>query len=293
MVTLICPVRHCGEPLERREKSWVCPHGHSFDVARSGYCNLLQPQDRRSRRPGDPPAAVEARRRFLDAGYGGSLLQALLEEIDALGLRPGAAVLDAGCGEGTYLGEISRRRPMEAHGTDLSTAAIDLAARRFPAATWTIANIDRLLPYAAGSFDLVLSIDARLNPGEMRRVLRPDGRLLIAAPAPDDLIELRQAVLGEGVLKDRIERNVSLLGDSFALEGRSGVRRTVRLAPDAARDALTATYRGGRASRSERIAALASMDVTLSHDLARFRRRDAIGSSLRAAAPRPPGERRR
>jgi 23S rRNA (guanine745-N1)-methyltransferase len=271
MVTLICPVRHCGEPLQRQEQIWVCPRKHSFDVARSGYCNLLQAQDRRSPRPGDPRAAVEARRRFFDAGYGQPLLQAILNEMDALSLDLGAAVLDVGCGEGTYLGEISNRRPMEPHGTDLSTAAIDLAARRFPAVTWIIANADRFLPYATGSFDLVLSIDARVNPEEMRRILRPGGRLLVAVPAPDDLIELRQAVLGEGVLKDRLERAAASLGARFELERRRQVRRTVHLDPDAARDVLAATYRGGRESRRQRIEELSPMDVTLSHDLACFR----------------------
>ncbi len=37
-----------------------------------------------------------------------------------------------------------------------------------------------------------------MNVSEFRRVLRDDGRLLVAIPAPDDLIELR----GEG--KDRV-----------------------------------------------------------------------------------------
>jgi len=77
LTTLICPVRDCGEPLERRGRSLVCPRGHSFDLARSGYANLLQPQDRRSKRPGDAPEAVEARRRLLDAGYGEPLLRAI------------------------------------------------------------------------------------------------------------------------------------------------------------------------------------------------------------------------
>ncbi|HEX9944048.1 MAG TPA: methyltransferase domain-containing protein, partial [Thermoanaerobaculia bacterium] len=193
----MCPVRNCGAPLERRSPALACPQGHSFDVARSGYCNLLQPQDRRSQRPGDPRQAVEARRRFLEAGYGGPLLRALLDEIGVLGLRSGAAVLDVGCGEGYYLGGIARERQVEAHGVDLSTPAIELAARRYPGITWIVANADRLLPYAPESFDLVLSIDARLNPAQMRRVLAPGGRLLVAVPGPDDLVELRAAVLGE------------------------------------------------------------------------------------------------
>ena len=35
----------------------VCPRGHAFDVARSGYVNLLQPQDRRS--PGQSHAIFQ------------------------------------------------------------------------------------------------------------------------------------------------------------------------------------------------------------------------------------------
>jgi 23S rRNA (guanine745-N1)-methyltransferase len=233
--------------------------------------NLLQPQDRRSRQPGDPREAVEARRRFLEAGYGDALLQALLEEIEDLATPPGAAVLDVGCGEGFYLGGIAGARPVEAHGLDLSTPAVDLAARRYPAIIWIVANADRFLPYAPESFDLVLSVDSRVNPAEMRRVLAPGGRLLLAVPGPDDLVELRAAVLGEGVLKDRLERSAALLGEHFGMEGRRAVRQTVRLAPDAARDALAATYRGARESRRERIAAIPEMDVTLSHHLARFR----------------------
>ncbi len=188
-----------------------------------------------------------------------------------MGLPAGAAVLDVGSGEGTYLGGIARERPVEAHGIDLATTAVDLAARRFPDLTWIVGNADRFLPWESGSFDLVLSIDARLNPGEMRRVLKPEGRLLVAVPAPDDLIELRAAVLGEGVTRDRMERVEAMLADDFDLEGRRTVRETVRLSPEAARDALAATYRGARESRRERIEAIAEMDVTLSHELARFR----------------------
>ena len=266
MVTLICPVRNCGAPLERRERSLVCERGHSFDRARSGYYNLLQPQDRRSKNPGDPREAVEARRRLLETGYGEALLTALLAEI-----RPGMAILDVGCGEGFYLGRIAGERTAEAHGLDLSAPAVDLAARRHPEATWVVANADRFLPYAPGSFDRVLSVDARLHPEEMRRVLAPGGRLIVAVPAADDLLELRAAVLGEGALKDRMERTAATLSGLFEMEDRRTVRQTARLGADALRDALTATYRGGRESRMERLRELTELEVTLSHELARFR----------------------
>src|SRR5262249_32442991 len=76
---LLCPVRNCRMALARKERRLLCPHGHSFDVARSGYINLLQPQERRSNQPGDTAAAVEARRRLHDRGVTGPLLHGIAE----------------------------------------------------------------------------------------------------------------------------------------------------------------------------------------------------------------------
>lgn len=63
---LICPL--CGEALEKREKQLVCPRGHSFDIARQGYVNLLTVQQKHSLDPGDTREQVLSRRAFLDTG---------------------------------------------------------------------------------------------------------------------------------------------------------------------------------------------------------------------------------
>ena len=34
----------CGETLTKEERTWRCEKGHSFDVARQGYVNLLPVQ---------------------------------------------------------------------------------------------------------------------------------------------------------------------------------------------------------------------------------------------------------
>lgn len=271
MVTILCPVRGCGAPLERRDRSWSCERGHLFDVARSGYCNLLQPQDRKSKNPGDPRESALARRRFLDAGHGDFLLRALLEEIEGLALPARPAVLDVGCGEGYYLGSLAREREMEAHGVDLSASAVELAARRWPGVSWWIVNADRALPFADGSFDLALSIAGRRPAGELRRVLGPDGRLLVVVPGEDDLIELREAVLGEGKLRDRLERVSAELKEVFEPEGSRTVRHRATLDAEAVRDVLASTYRGARASQREKAEKLGEMAVTLSFDVMRFR----------------------
>src|SRR5438046_7308018 len=103
---LLCPVRDCHMALARVERRVRCPRGHSFDIARSGYINLLQPQERRSKRPGDTVAAVAARRRLHDRGMTGPLLDGIAEMADA---QSGDVVLDAGCGDGFYLGSLARK----------------------------------------------------------------------------------------------------------------------------------------------------------------------------------------
>ena len=115
MVTLLCSVRDCHQPLLREGPRLLCPRGHSFDVARSGYINLLQPQDRRSKQPGDMTAAVAARRRLHDRGVTAPLLSSIA---DMLAASPADIVLDAGCGDGFYLGTLARQTGFEAHGVD-------------------------------------------------------------------------------------------------------------------------------------------------------------------------------
>jgi len=91
---LLCPVTDCRLALQRDERRMFCPRGHSFDVARSGYINLLQPQDRRSKNPGDDRAVVAARRRLHDRGVTEPLLRAIAK-ITALSAAD--VILDAGC----------------------------------------------------------------------------------------------------------------------------------------------------------------------------------------------------
>jgi 23S rRNA (guanine745-N1)-methyltransferase len=242
---LLCTVRTCHLPLAFEERRVVCPRGHAFDIARSGYINLLQPQERRSRKPGDSAEAVAARRRFLDGGHAEPLLQG----IRAMVPRRVGDILDAGCGEGYYLGSLGR-----GCGVDISTAAVDLAARRYPQCQWIVANADRFIPYAEASFDVVLSITGRMNAPEFRRVLRHGGFLLVAVAAPDDLIELR----GRG--RDRVARTVETFPE-FELIKRERVTTVAELNSQDAADILRATYRPRQA---------APQRVTLSLDLLLF-----------------------
>jgi 23S rRNA (guanine745-N1)-methyltransferase len=239
MPQLLCTVRDCHEPLRREERRVVCTLGHSFDVARSGYINLLQPQDKRSREPGDSQEMVLARRRLLDSG--------MFKPIDdAIASIVGSAIaLDVGCGEG---------HTPSTCGIDISIPAIEAAAKRYPNREWIVANADRFIPYAGASFDVVLSITSRLNPAEFRRVVRD--RLLVAIAGPDDLVELR------GHTRDRVERTVDMFAPLFKLDRHERIALRAPVDGDALRGLAVSTYRPKRMKETGA--------VTISRDLLLF-----------------------
>ena len=219
---LICPV--CEQPLAREERGWRCPRGHAFDRAREGYVHLG-----RSRQPGDTRAMLRARRAFLERGH----YAPLAEQLSALAVAQYAALpsekrllgtLDAGCGEGYYIGQVQRALaealPVAppCFGLDVSRDAARLAARRYPAVTFVVADVRARLPFASASLGLLLDVFAPRNPAEFARVLAPGGALLVVIPAPEHLAELRAALplLGvEAEKQQQVERRLGAAG--FAL----------------------------------------------------------------------------
>ncbi|MBR4742958.1 MAG: methyltransferase domain-containing protein [Oscillospiraceae bacterium] len=196
---LICPV--CSAPLAEAGRTLRCPAGHSFDLAASGYCNLLT-GSRNGAFMGDDREMVAARRRFLESGAYAPLREALCRLLVSLTEgRSGLSLLDAGCGEGYYTraaaaalsgaGRLSR-----AVGADISKAATRYAAGRDRSVRYVTANTYRL-PIADGCADLILSLFAPAPADEFRRVLAPDGLVIRAVPGADHLWELKEAVYDE------------------------------------------------------------------------------------------------
>jgi 23S rRNA (guanine745-N1)-methyltransferase len=262
-------VRDCGLLLERVERRMACTRGHSFDITRSGYINLLQPQDRRSLAAGDSREAVAARARLLGAGVGQQIVAAFAE-LAASYLADQAVVADLGSGTGDLLAALHALRAIDGVGIDLSAAAIDHAARRFPDHTWVVANADRRLPLLDRSVDLVLSLHGRRNAADTERVLTRGGHLIVGIPAHDDLIELRTSVLGSGVDRDRGEALISELASSFSIITRASAREQHHLDRASLVDLLHGTYRGIRTSSAARVEALTELDVTLASEFLVF-----------------------
>ena len=150
--------------------------------------------------------------------------QRMAERLLLVKLQP-AAILDAGCGTGDALSELSARYPdASLIGLDLAYAMLDSARRRAAAANasersllarllGTRAMARRIpalvcgdacrLPLAAGTIDLVWSNltlqwinDASAAFAEFHRVLRVGGLLMFTTFGPDTLKELRAAFAG-------------------------------------------------------------------------------------------------
>lgn len=259
-MNLLCTVRGCALPLAIEGRVARCAAGHAYDRAREGYWNLLQPQDRRSPRAGDTLDAALARRRWIERGYASGLI----ETIRALLPSPGTA-LDVACGEGSLTRAVFPAA--QVLGLDLSAPSIRLAARSFRDVTWVVANADRGLPIADASADVAVSLFGRRPFAELRRVVRPGGRLLVAIPAEDDLVELREAAQGEAVRRDRVEGVLAESAGAFVLERRETWRSRGLHDRPALEDALAMSYRGSRRSERARLEGVDSLDVTVAAEL--------------------------
>lgn len=203
-------------------------------MARSGYLNLLQPQDRRSAQPGDGTAAVRARRRLHEAGHSQPLLQRMGE---LLALQPSDVLVDAGCGEGFYPGSLQQSSGCTAVGVDISSQAIDLAARRYPQCIWLVANADRRLPLLDGCASWVISITGRRSAEEFARVLAPGGQVLLALPGVRDLEEIR------GTGSSRVAEALSPFAAGFVELRRETVTHQADLTAAEVEDLRHAIYR--------------------------------------------------
>ena len=116
----------------------------------------------------------------------GSVVRQTVEPmLDAAGVTRGKTVLDVCCGPG-MLAAGALARGADAVGLDFSAEAVELARKLSPGGQYQQGDA-QALPYPAAAFDVVLcgyGVMHVPNPAaalaEMRRVLRPDGRVALS-----------------------------------------------------------------------------------------------------------------
>lgn len=221
---LRCPV--CEAELAPGGGVLRCESGHSFDVARQGYVNLV---------PGsaDTAAMVEARDDFLRAGHFGRLTGELVAQ--AGGLDVPGVVVDLGAGTGHYLARALDALPSSLGiAIDSSPAALRRAARSHDRAAAVGADVWKPLPLKDGVAALMLSVFAPRNPGEMARILAPGGSLLAVTPTNRHLYELVGPLGLLSVPDDKEDRLDAQLGGRLALVSRHTIEYAMFLTRDEA-----------------------------------------------------------
>ena len=188
---LTCPVCKNGVAVEGG--TLCCLGGkHRFDLAREGYVNLAV-----GHAPGgDSKQAIAARTSFLQNGYYAPAAAALEQAVQEC-LPAGAALIDAGCGQGYYDGRLAAKG-FRILGVDLSKfgcarAAKDAGMQGLDNAAYAVASV-YTLPVKDACADGVVNVFAPCAEQEYGRVLKDGGYLFLLGAGPQHLMGLKRAM---------------------------------------------------------------------------------------------------
>ncbi|MGA0565828.1 putative RNA methyltransferase [Rathayibacter sp. KR2-224] len=247
-----------------------CDAGHRFDAKKHGYVNLLSSQPRIA---GDTPDMLDARSALLSGGAYDPVVRVVADSVLSTGIPQ--RLLDAGSGTGHYSSAILGRTQMtgRALATDIAPDAVHRSVRRLgrERADGLVADTWRPLPIRDGAADAIINVFAPRNVGEFRRVLAPDGCLVIVTPQQDHLLELRRALPMLDVPADKSLRITEDFADDFVLEQSTPVRYTLAVSHETA----MALRSMGPSAHHGAVLSPAAMppEVTVAVDVLRFRSR--------------------
>lgn len=292
VAALACP--HDGAPLRLDARVLGCPNGHRFDLARQGYATLTAG---RPPHTGDSSAMLERRIRVHEAGVlaafhaavvaatqgGDDARLELADDLRRVGevrcTPPAGIVCEVGAGPGTYLASVLGTMPDRAGlAVDVAKAAARRAARCHPRASAIVADVWDGLPLRAASVAVLLDVFAPRNAAEFARVVAPGGMLVVVAPEPEHLAELRQRFGMLNVPGKKSARIAAELAPAFAAREVRTIRTTVPITPALAIDLATMGPSGHHLDAHalaavERGAGVTTMPVTIAATMTRFERR--------------------
>ena len=190
---LTCPI--CESSLSREANSLICEKNHCFDFAKEGYINLLPPQHKKTKEPGDNKEMIRCRKAFLQNGYYEFLAPKVLEVINEFhDTNSQSNFLDSGCGEGYFTDKIEKQlNKFNFYGMDISKEAVRLAAKRNKNIQWFVASSNNI-PLTQSSLDVVLKINAPLNFEKLKTKLSNNAIVISVSPGTNHLAKLRETM---------------------------------------------------------------------------------------------------
>lgn len=264
---LACPL--CHTPLVLDVGSYRCQHGHNFDIAKEGYVNLHAVQHKKSHHAGDTLPSLQARLRFLQAGFYAPLKQKTLEILKAYPTSPNTA-LDIGAGVGYYT-EALAMVGNQVVGLDIAKPAIKIASRLNKNTQWVVAT-SAVLPILDRSVGVCMSFFSPLPVSEMHRVMAKDGLVLVAVAGEGHLLALREQLF-DSVRPHRPTKIDEQLGGHFEKVDEFAISHSFCLSSAGIADLVCMTpyaYKATAAAR-QKVLALPSLLLTAQFHLALFK----------------------
>lgn len=214
-----CPV--CRESLKKSGNSYLCEKNHCFDIAKSGYVNLILSNKSLH---GDDKKMIMSRHAFLNSGYYKILCDALCDSVKSVS-ESNSIILDAGCGECYYTSAVSKACPgTDVLGIDLSKDAL-IAGRKRNTKLFLAAASVYDVPLADESTDIVISVFAPMASEEFRRILKKKGILIRVIPLARHLFGMKR-ILYDNPYENEEEREVPI---GFELMSERQVRSEIHL----------------------------------------------------------------
>lgn len=210
----LCPI--CKGKLERTATSFKCLSNHCYDIASSGYVNLLRPGKKNNSIAGDSKEMIRARTSFFESCH----YEKISNKIASLIPKGAKIIVDAGCGEGYYTENIAKTHTESTVlGFDMSKFGCEhgaKSARRNGTSNvfYAVGSIFEL-PLANESVDCIVNMFAPVASEEFLRVLKPGGTLIVASAGKEHLNGLKRLLYSD--VYDNEEKFASLLGFSSPL----------------------------------------------------------------------------
>lgn len=174
-----CPI--CSGDLSFNS-SIKCQKNHSFDISKQGYLNL------------ENQAPDEFyNKHFFENRYEiiavNNYYKPLLDVLNELVENTQGTMIDAGCGEGSFLNKIESHQ--DKIGIDLAKDAIALAAKHYSNMQFFVSDLSNL-PFKNNTVDCVLSILSPANYAEFKRIMKNGAQIIKVLPGSNYFMEIRE-----------------------------------------------------------------------------------------------------